>query len=736
MKLNHLFPALLVMVAMSCSENLEPIAGEAGAGKGEVRFELSADPRNALITKGTEEGVEDVPVGDFWIEIYKQGVLRLYREKYDVAGNDFILLNEGEYLLRAKYGDSLGVGFNKPFYMAEKDFIVNPQTKETVSAVAKLANVKVKVDYSENMTETYPDYQVFVRNTSAKVKTPLKFTSTEVRAGYIPAGDLVIEVYADFKGDGIWRKYVSEPQTFLPNDFVTFHVDASALDGLLKVIISIDNAVDVVTKEVLIPESVTPQTAPITTVKAGVGHNAFVLEGTEKALDPLTFSGQAKAGISSVKLQHNSAILSSNGIPENIDFSNLTPDIETALKAAGISWSDNGHFAVVDLSDALPAIGLASLYEGKEAINSTFTFEIIDLSGKSSSTVANVMVYPNVQGTFSIQPYDVWATKVTNLKAEFTKGNTDLLTLQYSDNEGESWHDVVEAGKTRNSLTYDVLRGLTPNHDYVFRYVYDHEFDVLDKQFVRTERAAQIGNASFEEYRVNDFEYTIKIFGSKGTEIWYDLFANEGDAWWATNSSATLDKNITTGYVPYKCAPTIFLQLDEAAQGRVSVMIASVATDDWASELKYGNAVTGEVFIGKADNSDEHKGGHVVDGHAFPSRPSALTLKHKFNPFENDPYKILVEVRAEDGSIIGTGKVDDRRDAVGVWTELIVPINYSITDKKASSIYVSMKSSATDSKNSRKFSFNKLRQGPEAVKSGDVHMGSILYVDDVILTYE
>ena len=109
--------------------------------QGSLSLELSVDSGAVITRNGAgEQSQSDLDLDQFWVEIYKKASdgmesgLRLYRKQYAEAKNDLILLNAGDYYLRAKLGDSLGVGFTKPFYMAEEEFNLHPQTKEYITA--------------------------------------------------------------------------------------------------------------------------------------------------------------------------------------------------------------------------------------------------------------------------------------------------------------------------------------------------------------------------------------------------------------------------------------------------------------------------------------------------------------------------------------------------------------------------------------------------------------------------
>ena len=274
------FLSFCLMAVLLCACNDLDLKDENGTDEqGSLSLELSVDSESVV----TRNGAGDVPQLDldqFWVEIYKKvsdgmdSGIRLYRKQYVEAKNDQILLNAGDYYLRAKLGDSLGVGFTKPFYMAEEEFTVRPQTKEYITACAALANVKVSVSFGDNFKEYYPDYYVRVRHTEAKIKSALKFKKDETRSGYIHHGQIVLEVCADFKGDGNWRYFVleevdmdgdgmPEPLMFEPKDHITFNIDAGVIYGKdITVSFLLNDETIEQSKTVTVPEYVAPQDAP------------------------------------------------------------------------------------------------------------------------------------------------------------------------------------------------------------------------------------------------------------------------------------------------------------------------------------------------------------------------------------------------------------------------------------------------------------------------------------------
>ena len=254
----YFLPCILLI---SCLAGCTAEGPESGSGgEGAIRLFLSQEMPQ---TKST---LEDLPsLDDFEVEIYNAKALRLYRNSYAQAKDATIKLNAGEFRLVAHYGDTLGAGFGKPYFLADQPFTVhgfveNGGQPDQVSATARLANVRIKVLQGNNLRTSYQDAYVVVRH-SRYAQKQVKFVQNESRYGYIPGGDLFIEVYAQLFS-GQWKYYKSEPAEYLPNDNVTFNVDAAGRDGSLSVNISVDRSVETIEVEELIGEKALPAREP------------------------------------------------------------------------------------------------------------------------------------------------------------------------------------------------------------------------------------------------------------------------------------------------------------------------------------------------------------------------------------------------------------------------------------------------------------------------------------------
>jgi hypothetical protein len=439
-------------------------------------------------------------------------------------------------------------------------------------------------------------------------------------------------------------------------------------------------------------------------------------------------------------------------LPSEVELVGMDDETATLLEKAGIRSSLGQFMGIVDFTDAMNPLGLNSVYTDATTPCAVFSVKVTDVAGKSAETDATMLVWPELKGSIKINDYDVWATKVVNPVFTATKGYPENATLQIS-TDGKVWEPLSNAGTVSGSnATFAELSGLKPATSYWLRAM-DGDYLASDPVKITTEAALQLGNPSFEEFRIMSFTFRYKKaiwFGgwTNVTRYWYEVYANDSNmTQWATNSSASLDYEVTPEYLYYKCYPTVTLQKDAPADGNYYLMVASVATTDYGSEALNGDAVTGELFIGTADNSKERRGNHTSEGDAFTSRPSALTFMHKFSCYNNDPYSVEVQLWDSNKNVIGRGFKNDQKTSVEPeWQKAVIPIEYSVLNKKAAYIYVIFKSSATGSKSSRKFTgdsslklynthVEKSGSSYVSVSNDPIHAGSILWLDDVRLEY-
>ena len=725
-------PALL-MILSACSESIIEQNPSGSDKMGSVSISLSADMRDENIV--SKAGAEEPVLNDFRVAIYKvETKMRLYNDSYANTVGKEIKLNEGDYRLVAQHGDSLGCGFNKPYYMADPTFTIKERNTQ-VKAVAKLSNVRLAVKYDATIADAYPDYYTIVRHKKYSGKT-VKFAKGETRYGYIPGGELILEVWALV--DGVWKTYQTAPATYAPNDFVTFTITTNASEGNLVINIKVDNTVEDKNETIEIPATTVPQDAPSITLSGfdGSGNVHEFVEGVSAGANAMA-SFVARGSIAKAVLSIDSEYLAGKGIPTEVDFADLSTNDKTILKSAGFAWDESmatsRNLSYIDFSDVISKM-LANIRSASEDVKvADFTLSVEDAVGKKA-TASFSIVSGSVKPSVSIEDYNVWATKVVSPVVTINKGNVNLVKLQVSA-DGKIWNDINDTPVQEGyALTYGTITA-APSTTYYVRAVYNgNDACVSPVLTIRTEDAAQVGNSGFEDWTVATHTYEKKLVISYGnsTRDWYLPWVNSSEAWWAVNSKKTMPDETTPEAQPYKVCPTVSFSTKDFAEGKRSAQIATVLVSSGAtkntladnSTWKY-TVAAGELFIGSSDVN----GNHSSDGHAFASRPSELKFKYKYDSYDGETYYAYIEVRNASGNVIASKLITDGSKSDS-WKECSMVLDYKDRTSKAASIFISFKSTSSSSPSYETDVALEMNGGEQRG-----HMGSVLKVDDLKLLY-
>ena len=674
---------------------------------------------------------EEVPVGEFIVEIFKtDGNVRLYRDTYANTENKAIKLNGGDYRLVASHGDPDGCGFDAPYYMGEEMFTVHAQTHEEVHVTAKLANVKIAVEFGENLVIDYPEHYAVVRSDK---DCSLEFSAGEERTGYMPAGNLSLELYA--KIDGEWKYYASEPEEYSPNDFVTFHVDTKEGEGSLSLNIKVDDSVELVEKEVEIPQSMLPKEAPKMTFN-GFG-DSDVIEVVEAGETPesLKIDIVADAGIGHCILHINSEYLARIGVPAEIDLVTVEENVAELLKDNGFDWRgimQGQRLAYIDLTGVAEKLA-SEVYDDANPFKAEISFEIEDSNGKKSAESQSVTIAAlKPEFSFSAVQTDAWARSIRGMEISYANLNPAVLKLQYKAAADGEWQDAGLSSDSGSVPSFNNISGLTPETEYQLRAIYNGNEASAIQTALTTEAAAQVGNSGFEEWQTSEFKFTydIPFIGGEHNIDWYHPWSSEEtDIWWAVNSRKTMPSStsIVSDNWNWVRFPTV-AYTTESCQGSHAAVVYSVNVGDWlTSAALVGDRVAGELFIGTADDS----GNHSSEGHSFASRPDSLCFMYKYESNGGETFSVHAELYSEDGTVIATASTDSG-SASSSWLRFSLPFQYADTARNAAKIYMSFKSTSASRPS---VTGNKvITIADNAQYTGN--FGSMLYLDDLQLVYE
>ena len=731
-----LIPCFAILLA-ACNESVITDVPVDASEAGKVTFTLSADLRNDVVD--VKSSAEEISVDDFWVEIFNSKKIRIFCEKYADAKDTTLYVNSGDYTLLATYGTENSVGFDKPFYKAEEPFTVGPQETKPLAATATLANVKVAVNFDEDLDNklSYEQYWAVVRNNGKK----LRFNPAETRAGYIPAGNLEFVLVVKINGE--YKQYVHPAAEYAPNDFVTFNVSAPLMDGNLVIKVLIDNTVEIVeVDEIVVPiEDMLPIEEPAIYSEGFDNDNSITFVDTKAPVkNELWISATAKGVLSSAVLSIDCPDL---GLPAEIDLATADDAVASAFEAKGIWWKFNADRTSLSISlldaydDHISKLGYRGYdHDAGRPLPAAEIGLKIEAAGGAARTAEEsyaIYVEPNAaRGSFSWNDYDVWATKIVNPVLTLGEGKYDMTKIQYS-MDGQTWIDFQDV--TSSEYSMGTVEGLDAGTTYYLRAIYDGWLEVAAPVSFTTEAAQQVGNAGFEEWQVLSYTYTTKLIStSSGSRDWYIPWnADEDDIWWAVNSKKTMPSETTPQAQPYKVCPTVSFCTTDAHEGTKSAQIATVFVSNGATSSTFAanspwtyTSAAGELFIGAADAD----GNHSSEGHRFLSRPLELTFRYKYESYKEETFYVSVVLKNEQNEIIASNEVLDGA-AASSWTEMSIPLNYINETSKASDIYICFKSTSASSPSYDK---DKSLEMNGTTQKG--HMGSVLKIDDLVLIYK
>lgn len=722
----------LALIMTSCTQALD---SDFSNVKGELSVKLKQDNG----TTSTKTAGEELPdTGEFIVEVTETSSGKIfYKKKYADLADQTMLLNEGEHKCYAYFGDPDGVGFNAYHYTAEAYADIRKDEVADVELIAKLANVKVAVNYGPGLTFDHKDYYAQVKAASGR---KLTFKKSETRCGYVPVGDITVALYVYVQNQ--WLCYTSEPITCASNDFVTINLDTQRTVDLASVEVVIDNGTDEVVCGYEVPAEAAPKDAPTLSIGGFQDGVYSVVEATKQVHKAFKADIVAMGGVKNCYLRTNSSILASAGLPAEVDLAALAPEHAAILEKYGIKYQKEMHgvrLAYVDFNAFVDYLSLNVPYNPDTQSVLEFSLEVVDLDGKTTGSDMCTVAVEKAEASVVFDHTDVWATKLVNPVINVTKGDPSkyvLKCVKASDIFYSSVQTIDPKSISGKTVKFDGFTGLASGTTYRMWAVYNNNAysKTPEMEFV-TENAQQPANNSFEQHTYEIFNFSINWTTSKGSRVWYQLYeSGESDPWWAVNSTATLDKAFWASYWYYKCFPTVSLTNSGTYAGNRSVVLASVAIKDDGSEVSSGDAISGELYIGKADNSAEHVNSHISDGHAFSSRPKSMSFYYKFDCHDS-PFAAEIKLYGDDDAEIASGKFVSGTSDVGSWTRAEIPLEYTFLNKKVQKIYISFVSSNTGSTASRNIKLNVIDSNGSAMTTENIHAGNVVWLDYVQLHY-
>ena len=732
------YPKLLTLCAITAAMTSCSTSGpEETTGMAEVTLALTTDGSHNFNVKSQAE--ETLPeIDDFTVEIFKKANgKRLYRDTYANSTEKKIRLNGGDYNLYAFYGDSLKAGFDAAYYQAKVPFSITPKDRSvTEKGTAKLANVKVAVNYGENLKEFYKEFVGSVSTDKKNVSDTLTFKQNETRAAFIPAGNLSFRLYA--KIDGKWKVYKPEAIKCEPNDFITFNVNTSAFTGKLTIGIKIDNSTSLVEKEWTVSATDVATEAP--EIKLGsslseTGENT-VYEGEE--MENGLVSVISRAGVKSAVLKVNSEYLTAAGVPAEVDLVNVNAEVKKILDKAGIhclAMDGNTVYSGIDFSE----LGRKLAYSAENPFQGTFTLTVTDKNGNQATSPEILFALKGTDASLSLKESDVYSHRITKFSATVLSGDINKFRVEYKESNGSVWKTAEGGVISGNTISYTNFGGLTANTEYQFRINHNGRLESYSAPIsVRTEGAEQVENAGFENwYSKEVYKKTIWSFGTTGLGIdeWFPKSSETEANFWATRNDLTTSQR--SGVSCYYTSYSGTLKISDAHTGSGAAEISTVGWGEGntfvdGSGYVLKNKTAGMLYMGEYTLNGETP---ETYGRAFTSRPDKFRFYYKFHPVKTEEFKAYIVVENRDNDVVTElGRAElVSGEKVDAYKEATLSIDYSNTELKATHMYVVFISSTAENPEVQKLKGNK---GAFDGYSASRFVGSVLKVDDIELIYE
>ncbi|MEQ8556382.1 MAG: DUF4493 domain-containing protein [Cyclobacteriaceae bacterium] len=186
--------------------------------------------------------VEAVPTDDWKVSIFNASddSEAAVFDPYSTAPTE-IQLPTGEYYIEAHSNNFQEAAFENPYYFGRSEnFTIDKEELKTIDIDAELANTKVAINYSANVTSTFNDYTGAV--TVVSTGTTLPYVQGEIREGYFVAEALSVVVdlsYTKLDGSFITRQFTANIDA-QPKTLYNINVDAVLEDGKIVININVD----------------------------------------------------------------------------------------------------------------------------------------------------------------------------------------------------------------------------------------------------------------------------------------------------------------------------------------------------------------------------------------------------------------------------------------------------------------------------------------------------------------
>ncbi len=638
----------------------------------------------------------------------------------------------GMYSIDIAYGENT-LALDAPYYVGHATAKIYAGFQNQINIEACVANALISVKYADTseLDNTFSSYSIVVSQNGQSVEL---IGSAPTESAYLPAGSACTIAFRGIKasnGSVVEADLTNKLKDLLPlNKGQHLKITLGLSNDLIDVLKA---DVQQVSIKQTIPASWLPK--PKTTASGFDAEGKLTIVETDNA-PQLKVDYTTTLPTQDVELTLQFEDESYASINGTYLLSELTADQHKIFSAIGLELPSLGQTS--------GTVGLTRLAGFLRTNAGATTQNTIGVRVKandrwSSESPSNYII--NVikpDFTISVLPENMWSKEFTVEEVQVNTGNAERIkaniTYQYSA-DGITWHNC-------NDTRCQKFSNHPSTKNYKVRACYRGVIlsNIVDATL---ETPTQIPNSDMETWSTaqgENFRPSDGWFSSKKQSyLFYPYASGESDIWWATNNQRSQHGTIALGLGHPTCfAPCVSYNENIKHGGNRSALIyTSGHGGGYAStaEVIYPEgAIAGNLFIGSYQWADKTE--TINTGHSFSVRPTACKFWYRYTPKNSDQFKVYVELR-NGNTVIASGEYIPTAysTADSEFNQAAITLNYSSPAQKATSIYVQFLSTTKTSFTSDDFNKNQSITFP-LMGSWNVHIGSMLYIDDISLVYD
>ena len=620
MKINFKYPVLLIlsMFALSCVEQVQD-----DERYGYLTVGVSDDLGDMVQMKSSDD--EELV---YKLEIYdSNGNLDATIDDHrTVSAENPVRLLMDKYEVFAVHGE-VGTAFNSPSFSGKSSVRVYAEKSSSVDILCKMGKVKFSVHFPEDddFKSKFTLYELAVSNGET-----LTFTSDQAKAAdqsQPSFGSFADTAYFELPTDKILNytlkmvnaagaQYTATYQLTQVAVAEHYHFDfklgeREEIDGALVLNISLDGEYDEVrTHEIMLNFDKTYMPTYTTNSEfdpVPADGSVPVWPLGNETLKKFIFD--APRGIRNLIISHLDANLLAEGLPQLVDFVDITDADRQIVNDLGItatvisSETDPSQRvrAEIDLTEFLKNLSVSPENE-----NYMMSLTVIDEYDRYARCDFEFTIVSDIQAE-TASPFQ-WSTFAVFNGRYFSKNPPAGMTFFYKKVADQEWIRVDPSLVSVNTqtMTYSyTAKGLTPDTEYVFRSTSDK--DVED------------GKVSAE--------VTFRTY--KGNETLYNLNMDD----WVESSSAWYPSSNLNQYYIWDTANPGTASLGGVPTTPESSVVIKGKAARMESTKVFGQFAAGNIYTGKFKEATLSPVGAKLDwGVPFESRPLALRGWYRYEP--------------------------------------------------------------------------------------------------------